>query len=88
MVQDMDALVCRRTLTGHRDDVLCITGIDALDQGLVAAGEAHGSQEEGSEVAAGVANGSQGVASGFQNEVWFPSLLSTPPGALLVWSVS
>ena len=26
--QDMDALVCRRTLTGHRNDVLSITGLD------------------------------------------------------------
>ena len=31
-MQDMDALVCRRTLTGHRNDVLCITGIDLHSQ--------------------------------------------------------
>lgn len=28
----MDALVCRRTLTGHRHSVLCITGMDLLGQ--------------------------------------------------------
>lgn len=27
-MQDMDALVCRRTLTGHTHDVLSITGLD------------------------------------------------------------
>jgi len=26
-VWDMDALVCRRTLAGHRDDVMCIAGL-------------------------------------------------------------
>lgn len=26
-VWDMDALVCRRTLVGHKDDVLCIAGL-------------------------------------------------------------
>ena len=31
-LQDMDALVCRRTLTGHRHSVLCITGMDLLGQ--------------------------------------------------------
>lgn len=29
-IQDMDAFVCRRTLTGHRNDVLCISGVDIL----------------------------------------------------------
>ena len=35
--QDMDALVCRRTLTGHRNDVVCITGIDLHSQPSAAA---------------------------------------------------
>ena len=26
-VWDMEALVCRRTLPGHRDDVMCIAGL-------------------------------------------------------------
>lgn len=26
-VWDMEALVCRRTLAGHRDDVMCIAGL-------------------------------------------------------------
>ena len=26
-VWDMDAWVCRRTLAGHRDDVMCIAGL-------------------------------------------------------------
>ena len=26
-VWDMEALVCRRTLAGHKDDVLCIAGL-------------------------------------------------------------
>lgn len=26
-VWDIDALVCRRTLAGHRDDVMCIAGL-------------------------------------------------------------
>ena len=31
-MQDMDALVCRRTLTGHTHDVLSITGLDFCPQ--------------------------------------------------------
>ncbi len=49
-LQDMDALVCRRTLTGHRHSVLCITGMDLV-------GQKHRGQEEDS-----LANGSNGIS--------------------------